>query len=198
MTPDQRIKHLASCRAYYLRNKARARELSREWRKANPERKLALDTAWREKNREKVRASQAAYEHSNREKVSAAKRKWRLENPDAMQAARKSWEARNPDKKQVYRENRRAAEKNVGGKIPSDVIRRLMVSQAGKCVVCRCEFQRDSSSAWYLSNYELDHIMPLSLGGTNEEVNLQILCRPCNRRKAARHPEEFMRAEGLL
>lgn len=30
----------------------------------------------------------------------------------------------------------------------------------------------------------MDHITPLSAGGTNEQSNLQLLCPPCNRKKA--------------
>ena len=32
-------------------------------------------------------------------------------------------------------------------------------------------------------NLEIDHIVPVSKGGRTEEVNLQTLCRRCNRRK---------------
>jgi 5-methylcytosine-specific restriction endonuclease McrA len=33
---------------------------------------------------------------------------------------------------------------------------------------------------------EVDHILPLSQGGTNDLSNLQTLCRRCNRRKRDR------------
>lgn len=36
------------------------------------------------------------------------------------------------------------------------------------------------------SIYEVDHIIPISRGGTNSRQNLQILCRSCNARKGSR------------
>jgi len=41
-----------------------------------------------------------------------------------------------------------------------------------KCVECQTD-----------KNLEIDHIKPYSLGGTDEEENLQVLCKSCNRKK---------------
>jgi len=35
---------------------------------------------------------------------------------------------------------------------------------------------------------ELDHIVPVALGGRDERSNYQWLCRTCNRRKGAKMP----------
>lgn len=43
-----------------------------------------------------------------------------------------------------------------------------------KCVFCA------ASSA-----LEIDHVIPVSKGGTSEQNNLQVLCRSCNRKKRA-------------
>ena len=48
----------------------------------------------------------------------------------------------------------------------------VLVRDGGRC--------RDCHSA---VNLQIDHIIPLSKGGTSEESNLQTLCRRCNRRK---------------
>lgn len=34
----------------------------------------------------------------------------------------------------------------------------------------------------------IDHIVPLALGGTSDDDNLQTLCHPCNQGKGARPP----------
>ncbi|MBE7519561.1 MAG: HNH endonuclease [Thermoflexaceae bacterium] len=37
--------------------------------------------------------------------------------------------------------------------------------------------------------FEVDHIVPLAAGGSNELANLRTLCVPCHRRRAARPAE---------
>ena len=37
---------------------------------------------------------------------------------------------------------------------------------------------------------QIDHIHPVSLGGTNELANLQLLCRACNQKKSNKYAEE--------
>jgi hypothetical protein len=55
----------------------------------------------------------------------------------------------------------------------SDAIRAaVMIRDGARCR--RCGSAR---------NLEIDHIVPVSKGGTSEELNLQTLCRRCNRRK---------------
>lgn len=56
-----------------------------------------------------------------------------------------------------------------------DAVRAAVLERDGhKCRQCSDE-----------NNLEIDHIKPVSKGGTGEESNLQVLCRSCNRKKRA-------------
>lgn len=53
--------------------------------------------------------------------------------------------------------------------------------------------ERDGRACVYCGHTKyltLDHLLPLSRGGDNDERNLAMACRPCNSKKGARTPEE--------
>lgn len=58
--------------------------------------------------------------------------------------------------------------------IPDDVRRLVFRRDHGRCVAC---------ASGELIQY--DHLIPFSLGGSNEPENLQLLCASCNREKGA-------------
>ena len=55
----------------------------------------------------------------------------------------------------------------------------LFLKRKGICAACTQKI--DAGKVW-----DIDHILPLALGGTNEPDNLQILCRSCHKTKTAR------------
>ena len=56
--------------------------------------------------------------------------------------------------------------------------------QEGKCVGCNYSIP--------FRNITIDHIVPISKGGTDQKENLQLLCNACNSTKGARSQSEFI------
>ena len=59
--------------------------------------------------------------------------------------------------------------------------------QQGRCAACE-EAKR----------LTVDHIIPITKGGSNHLKNIQLLCRSCNSRKGNKHSVDFMQATGAL
>ena len=59
----------------------------------------------------------------------------------------------------------------------------LMRQQHNTCVYCG--YRRTAPS------FDIDHIIPVVRGGSNDQSNLQVICRPCNQRKGLQTDEEF-------
>lgn len=175
-----------------------AKAYSREWRRQNPDRVRAQNVAWyaanRERHRERVKvwrlrnpaadkAIMARYrdDPKRREVARLATREWRVANPDLVA----EWLANNQDKVRA-KSNRRRARKfaaTVGDVDLND----LWVDCDGICPLCSEPIARDQKWPHPLSA-SLDHIVPLSKGGTHEQANLQWTHLVCNIRKGAHAP----------
>jgi len=57
-----------------------------------------------------------------------------------------------------------------------------------------CEDPFDVHGQWSVPGEVVDHIRPLSQGGTNDEANLQTLCWSCHSRKTVMYDGGFGRA----
>lgn len=192
----------ACANIYSAAHREQARARTAQWCKDNPERHKANSSKWRAANRDKERKRHAKYSAENPDKVKAGNAKWYAKNPDIRKAACARWRAENADRHKAYQakyraenadayraydQNRRASES--GGKLSPGLAERLIKLQRGKCACCKQPLGDD---------YHLDHIMPLTLGGSNEDSNMQLLRAKCNLNKSAKHPVEFMQQRGYL
>lgn len=141
--------------------------------KANAEllRQRAKD--YRAKNPEKVKAARLAWKQANKEKNVESVLRYQRKYPEKHTAATAAYRARNKDKYRNYSQNRRVRKENNGVFLITDKELSRILSRP--CANCQ-SFDRPT----------LDHIIPISLGGTHSIGNLQALCMPCNSSKANR------------
>lgn len=128
----------------------------------------------------------------NPEKAQALKIKsaeWKKQNKEKIQINDCLYRASNIDSYRIYEHNRRNRKKYNGGKLSKDLSQKLFILQKGKCPCCKKLLGND---------YHLDHIVPLALGGANEDWNMQLLRSTCNLNKSAKHPIEYMQSKGFL
>jgi 5-methylcytosine-specific restriction endonuclease McrA len=159
------------------------------WRKANPERVNALNQKWADANPERVRAYQKQWRIENRDTIRARTMAWREANRERWDEAAREWQKANLDRVKVSRANRRTKVRGNGGSHTPEQIADLLAKQRQRCVGCGASIRK---------NYEADHIIPVSRGGTSDISNIQLLCRPCNRGKHTKSQIQWAREQGRL
>lgn len=157
---------------YYARNAARVKANVAEYRKANREKLSAAVAAYKAANIEEISTYQAEY-----------RRRYKVENPEKYAACKKAWAAANPESLRLKGHRRRV--KAAGGKLSKGLISALFALQKGRCACCGADLSQ--------TGYHVDHIMPLALGGSNTDDNVQLLTPACNLRKGAMHPDDYRR-----
>ncbi len=116
--------------------------------------------------------------------------RWAINNPERVTELGRNWRQRNPEKVAANNRKQHSARRAVKGHFTDEDLRQILERQKHRCVYCKVTLTRRTKS--------LDHILPVSKGGTNWPDNLQFTCRSCNCRKHNRTHEQFARAMGML
>lgn len=125
----------------------------------------------------------------NKEKAKARYEKWNALNPGVAVSRAATWNSSHPEVRKQLTQNRRAQIRCAGGKLSKGIVSKLFKLQKGKCPCCKQVLG---------DNYHLDHIIPLYLGGSNTDDNMQLLRQRCNNQKNKKHPIDFMQSRGFL
>lgn len=149
-------------------------EASREWRKNNLEYAQKRENQYNQEHREEKRAYAKKYTKTHRQIIKEKCKERYEENKDAMQEKSARWRKSNPDKRRIQHQRRRALKNNAFGDFSKDDLSRLTEAQDGKCLMCGKK-----------EKLTIDHIVPLSKGGSHEITNIQLLCFSCNSSKKA-------------
>lgn len=150
---------------------------------AKPELYASINARYEAAHREERLEARRAMHEANREAERIAARARYAADPQKSIDATLSWMARHPERARAnahrVRAKRRAAP---GAHTEAELLARLAAAD-GTCVYCRGSLGDDM---------ELDHIQPLSRGGSNSIENLVYACRDCNQRKFNRTLEQWL------
>lgn len=202
---DANQEHLREYRRQYRKaNAEKVREQYSEWYKANAEARAEYMKEYRQANKNKLRDQSRRWAMANSDKISGYRRKQYRNNKEKILASQADAYRANPEKKREYaREYRKAnPEKtrfwkarrrsrllNASGSHTASDIRKQYRRQKGKCYYCHCKVGK---------SYHVDHVIPISRGGSNSPENLVIACQSCNQSKKDKLPHEWARGGRLL
>lgn len=168
-------KNTAYCLAAYCRHCEQ--ENSKEDYEKHKDIRQANSAAYRKANRESIRARAAAYNRRNKQKITAKMAAARKVNPAHYKLIAKRYRKKNASVILDRCHVRRAKIRNNG---PVENISRRTV------------WERDNESCWLckkpvaFTDMHLDHVVPVSQGGTHTYGNVKVACKGCNLRKGAK------------
>jgi 5-methylcytosine-specific restriction endonuclease McrA len=204
LTPEERAqRNREKARAWAAANPERRRETRRLYQithseelkekkrayMADPEKaahKRKHDREYRKVNAEQVSEQKAIYYQKNKEIINTLKQLRYRQNPKKTLEQQRQYHLANPEKVSALNRNAKARRKRAPGRHTAADVAALYEAQGGLCVGCDVVLIAKGRG-----KYHVDHIMPITLGGSNWPDNLQLLCPTCNMSKNAAHPDDW-------
>jgi 5-methylcytosine-specific restriction endonuclease McrA len=188
-----------------MRTKEQLNEYQRQWRAKNPDKCAVYSRRWVKKNWEKHLGDVRKWNKANRAKRNVFEGNWKAKNPEKVRAvilkwreankeryrlitkrARDKWAVTHPAKVRANRHKRREQVRNAKrcDQRGVNVLCQLISDTPKlKCGICGKNMPKNDRT--------IDHIIPLSKGGSGEIWNLRIVHMLCNAKKHAKMPDEL-------
>lgn len=167
---------------------AQCKSCRKKYREKNRDKEAERKKKYREKNRDKVLEIQKKYREKNRDKVAEHNKKYREKNRDKVAEIQKKYREENPLKTRAHTHKRRALKLETTIE-PID-LNLVWDDSFGICFLC--ETPMDQQYTYPDPRLpSLEHVIPLSRGGTHTYDNLTYTHLQCNNRKLASLIEEM-------
>lgn len=168
---------------YHEKNRERLLEKNRRYNEENREQRTEYAARYRELNPDLVKEQKRKCYERYAEKNKEYSRKWSKENPEQIRQTRRLYYRKNKHIWIKTNSLRKARKNNAEGFYTHEDVECLHEAQDGKCIYCEIGLE---------DGYHVDHLVPLSRGGSSWPENLALACPPCNQSKGNKTPEEFV------
>lgn len=111
-----------------------------------------------------------------------ASREWKRRNWDDVREKQRAWDKAHPEQRRAYQSKRRSLMLASESSYTGADVRRQYAAQKGACYWC---------GATVGDKFDVDHVIPLSRGGSNGPDNIVVACPSCNRSRHNKLPHEF-------
>lgn len=143
-----------------------------------------VNTVWVDRNKEDLQRYKKEYRKSNRSAIAEYMRNYYKKNRDYVNSRNRRYYQSHTAETLKRKRRRRARKLGAEGSHTSEDLKRLWQEQDAKCAYCGCQLSEDYR--------HLDHVIPLSRGGSEWPENLAWACPPCNLSKHNKLLEEWL------
>jgi 5-methylcytosine-specific restriction endonuclease McrA len=169
------------------------------YKKANPEKVRQSKSKWNSANKEKKRLTQALYRQDNKEKLAEYSKRYASEHKAQRNINNKKYRVQNQAKESA-RKKRYALENPTIIRSASSRRRALLLGAKTFLVTDKEIAALYRLPCFYCGDkaQHLDHVIPLSRGGTHGIGNLVPACLFCNSSKHDKYVTEWKKVKGLF
>lgn len=133
---------------------------------------------------DEIRTRRMAQYYENHERDTAKWRDYYKRTSEYHKERAKEYRKNNPEKVRLRVRIRGERRRKNGGTYTKRDILKLMELQKHKCHWCLCSLDK--------TKWHIDHVIPLSRGGSNDLSNIRLACAKCNMSKGNKMPWEWI------
>lgn len=140
---------------------------------------IAASKKWRNENPEKQKRCSKKWRENNADRHKSLTKKWKKDNWDKVLENNRKWKKNNPNKIKAINIARKTKQSKAGGAFTAYEWRELCKHYDYRCLGCGKKFP--------FKKLTVDHVLPVSMGGSSNIDNIQPLCQSCNSKKNAQY-----------
>lgn len=164
---------------------------AKNWRETHHDQFLAFLSGYRQENQNALKEQKRADYTDNKQSIRLRQKVYYDQNADTIRQQKRDYYRENPLKVAIASKRNRILKHAAEGEYSVEDIYTLYDEQEGRCVYCGITLIWDVRG-----DVHIDHVHPLSRGGSNWPDNLALACKHCNSSKKEKFVQEWMLVRG--